>query len=162
MKVLPPLFISLLICFYGNSQPVSIELISSGGTNSIFQNGSVSQSIGECFVTGDNNSLITNAGFQQGFSLITSIGQIEGENKLVKITAFPNPTLDDVRLIIDGDFIDFHDWKIDLFSSDYRLIESKTILVENQIIPLKHLPVGVYFLQVSSKNTRHFFKIIKN
>jgi hypothetical protein len=162
MKILTPFFISSLISFCGYCQSVSIELISSGGINSVLQNGSVSQSIGECIVSGENNPAITNSGFQQGISLITSIGQIENENHQIKITAYPNPTLDDVRLKAEGDFIDFHNWKIDLFSSDYRLIESKTTKVENQIIPLKHLPVGMYFLQVSSKNTRHFFKIIKN
>jgi hypothetical protein len=161
MKRIASLSFSLLISFSVLSQSLSIELISSGGNFSEFQSGSVCYSIGECVVTGENNPSITNAGFQQGIDLITSIDEILNWNQLLRIKAFPNPTMDNVRLSMEGEDLFNPDWQLSLFSSDYKLIRSNINLNVDQTISFDFLAPGIYFLQITSDKSQQFLKIIK-
>lgn len=162
MRSLPPyiIFPCFFIPLFGFGQSVSIELISSGGGTAINPSVSFSYSIGESIVTADNTSLITNAGFQQGVYLLTSIGSILNENSTFLVSAYPNPTTDILNFRFQGNVSFPFDWVIEVFSSDAKKLN---VPINNQdhTVSLANLANGIYFITIGTTQNRQVFKVVK-
>ena len=73
---------------------------------------------------------------------------------------FPNPSIGDVTLQMEG--IPPADLNYQLYSQRGQLLATHTILTHETVIPLQHLPAGVYFLKVEDGHGDFSsFKIIK-
>jgi opacity protein-like surface antigen len=134
--------------------------VASGG-NGTGTGGTVSYSIGQIdyiSATGSNGS--TNQGVQQPieFFQTSSIGEIGNE---IQLTLGPNPTFDNITLFYeDSKKINL---QYELFDINGKLIISSTPLKNKNVIELRELQTGNYFLKVSLENNEiKSFKIIKH
>jgi hypothetical protein len=148
----------LLICVpYTFSQ----ESINTSGSNATGSGGTVSYSVGQlAFTAISSNSGTVSQGVQQACEIYT-IGLKETELN-ISLTAFPNPTLENLTLEIrdnNNDKLTF--MFLDLQS---KLLESGQITSPKTQIETSHLSLGIYFLDIYNHENKKVqsFKIIKN
>ena len=134
--------------------------VASGG-NGTGTGGTVSYTIGQIdyiSATGTNGS--TNQGVQQPieFYPTNSIGEI-GNN--IQLSLGPNPTFDYITLFYENS--DNVNLQYELFDVNGKLIITATPLKNENLIQLRELQTGNYFLKVSRENNEiKTFKIIKH
>jgi hypothetical protein len=123
--------------------------------------GTVSYTIGQIdyiSTTGSNGS--TNQGVQQPieFFQTNSIGEIGDE---IHLSLGPNPTFDNITLFYENsENVNLH---YELFDVNGKLIITTTPLKDENLIQLRELLTGNYFLKVSRENNEiKTFKIIKH
>ena len=136
------------------------SVVSAGGI-ATGSNGNASYSIGQIGYTNFKSSAgFVNMGVQQPYEFFT-VGVDNFPNITLKANIYPNPTLNDVNILID-----------DLFSKSlgYEMFDIQGKRVQNGVIsdlitnlPMQALTPGTYTLGILDKDKAiKFFKIIKN
>ncbi len=135
---------------------------SSTGGNASNQDGSISYSIGQVFVSQASSSKFSIApGVQQPYE-ITILNGIEDVNLHVSLKTYPNPTVDILNISIDNlnDTI-----MLNLFSLNGKMIYDMQMTSKNSEIDMQNLSSGIYLLCATYKTSGikfKTFKIIKN
>ena len=128
------------------------------GGNVSTKSGSISYSVGQVLYTTNSGTMLSVAqGVQQPFE----ISVIQG--KIIDITcvAYPNPTIDILKLNVDN--FQFYTLYYQLYDILGRLIEHKRITSKETLITTKSLMQATYVLKITDNgNIFKTFKIIKN
>ena len=146
LKQLTPLFFLLL-----NTVLTAQETFSSSGFNSNGNSGLISYSVGQVsvgFFTGNNGSLTH--GVQQPYEIFSTTGD-DILNINLKLTAYPNPTIDQLFLRIEniqGKFFNYQ-----LFNMQGKLLLIDKCENNKTHINLNELPPNTYLLSISENNT---------
>jgi hypothetical protein len=146
LKQLTPLFFLLL-----NTVLTAQETFSSSGFNSNGNSGLISYSVGQVsvgFFTGNNGSLTH--GVQQPYEIFSTTGD-DILNINLKLTAYPNPTIDQLFLSIEniqGKFFNYQ-----LFNIQGKLLLIDKCENNKTNINLNEFPPNTYLLSISENNT---------
>jgi hypothetical protein len=146
LKQLTPLFFLLL-----NTVLTAQETFSSSGFNSNGNSGLISYSVGQVsvgFFTGNNGSLTH--GVQQPYEIFSTTGD-DILNINLKLTAYPNPTIDQLFLSIEniqGKFFNYQ-----LFNIQGKLLLIDKCENNKTHINLNKFPPNTYLLSISENNT---------
>lgn len=140
------------------------EAISVSGGDASGSGGSAGYSIGQVVYTtntGPNGSV--SQGVQQPYeiSVVTEVEKTKGIELL--ISAFPNPTISLLTLIIETPSgIDLRSLSYQLFSMNGTLLKTNKIIGNQTLIEMNNRVSATYFLSVTNENkTLKTFKIIK-
>lgn len=161
MKRNQPSFLFFLItCISFTANSYSQESIVASGGNAAGAGGTASYSIGQMVYTSlpgsDKNAI---QGVQQPYE-ITTLGTNEFTEIKLSMTAYPNPAIDELNLVVDNDKLDLSYALFDIngkiVSQDLKITTSETR------VSMQGLNRGIYFL-VINKDTKNIktFKIIK-
>lgn len=136
------------------------ESVNASGGDASGGGGTCAYSIGQIVCTTNSASVGSVAmGVQQPYeiSVLTSINQ---SSLNFEIIVFPNPATDFLNLKIENaELLDF-DFK--LFDVNGRLVESRGVNVDNEVVDMHCLPSSTYFLKVFKRDLEvKNFKIIK-
>ena len=137
------------------------ESANSSGGNASGSGGTVAYSIGQVFYTSNSGSSGTvDQGVQHAYE-IYSVG-INETNLNISLTAFPNPTTENLTLQIS----DFINEKLfyQLYDLQGKLLTSGQVTAKQTQINTSSLPSATYFINVvNQENIKvQSFKIIKN
>ena len=152
----------LILLILGLTNIQAQETVLTTGGDATGSDGSMSYSVGQIVYTtntGTNGYVLQ--GIQQPFEITTTldIKEIEGIN--LKCSIYPNPTPD--NLILEIDEYDNKEILYQLYNFSGKLIESKKLKNNRNIITMKDLVPSTYFLKViSNQKEIKTFKIIKN
>ena len=155
-------FLLLFIAsFLFASSSYSQENIVVAGGSGTGTGGSVSYSVGQIAYTslpGSGGSV--SEGIQQPYEIAT-LGNDEFTEISLLMTAYPNPTVDILNLVVIDQKWD--DLSCNLFDSNGRLVSKKIKVSSSETaVSMQELNQGIYFLVVSNSNkTIKTFKIIK-
>lgn len=153
-----------VILFIGCSLPAlyAQKTILASGGNISGTDGSVSYSVGQVVYTtagGTNGSVAQ--GVQQPYEISVVSGVAEAKAVSLLCSAYPNPTIDHVKLKVDDYTI--ADLNYQLYDISAKLIESKKVSAAETIISMENLVPATYFIKVMQNNREvKIFKIIKN
>ena len=135
--------------------------VNATGSNASGSGGSVSYSVGQVVYTtntGTNGSVAQ--GVQQPFEIFT-VG-IKETALNISLTAFPNPTMDNLTLQIS----DYNNEKLSyqLFDMQGKQLSNGQIVAQQTQINMNSLPTATYFVNVVNQENKKVqsFKIIKN
>lgn len=155
LKLISLLF--LFLCFEFTS--AQSGFVTTGGETTSNE-GSITFSIGQNFY---DSTTLSPDGFyylNQGLQ-IPYIEFIPLKIKL-DVLAYPNPTIDNLNLLILDYEKQNQDLQYFLFSIDGKLVMNNKITSELTSINMQHLPKAIYLLQVFGSVLQANFKIIKN
>lgn len=123
--------------------------------------GSSSYSIGQIAYTSlPGSSVQILQGVQQPYEIVT-LGNDEFTGINLVMTAYPNPTIDILNLIVSND--NWKDLSYNLFDTNGKIISKNSkITTSETTVSMQGLSQGIYFLAISDNNkTLKTFKIIK-
>jgi hypothetical protein len=155
IKNLPCALIIILFCIPGKAQ--QLQAITSAGNYAFNSTGSISWTLGEPVIKACNTSeSVLTQGFQQIFISISSVGQ--AKNALFSISAWPNPTSDNVILAVDNT----EKLIYQLFDINGKLIRSGKIESASTSVDVSLLGPSIYFIIILKDNIEvKTFKLIK-
>lgn len=136
------------------------EVVATAGGSHSTENLQVSWTLGELSIhTISNDELILTQGFHQTkYSIIV----VEDDNDDIELTIYPNPTRDNIYLLIKSE-LDFSDWKFVLYDLKGAIIQTSSIQSDRTQISMRNLAPAGYILKVMDKSKSiKTFKIIKN
>lgn len=153
---------SIAFLLFGLGGLYAQESPTAAGGDAAGSGGSVAYSVGQVVYTtntGTNGSVAQ--GVQQPYE-ISIVSGVENITKIaIELTAYPNPTKDNLILRIEDD--EFLALSFELYDLQGKLLESSKLLNNNHIIKMEHLPKATYFLKVNNnKSSIKTFQIIKN
>jgi hypothetical protein len=131
------------------------------GGQAIGAGGTVSYSIGQIdYINTNSSSGTITQGVQQPYEILQYTG-IEETNISLSVTAFPNPTSTNVKILIKNNT---------LLNFTYTLcnVQGQVIINENikdveTIVPMMELASGIYVIRIVNNNKEvSTYKIIKN
>jgi len=136
------------------------ETVLATGADAAGSGGKVSYSVGQIAYTsqaGSNGSV--SQGVQQPYEIFATVG-IENVNINLEMSAFPNPTADNLTLTIND--IEFSNVKFKLVDATGKFLLEKMITDNQTTIDLSNYSSGIYFLNIQKgKSEIKSFKIIK-
>jgi len=136
------------------------EAVLATGGNAAGSGGKVSYSVGQIAYTsqaGSNGSV--SQGVQQSYE-ITNVG-IENVNINLEMSAFPNPTTDNLTLRIN-DF-EISNLTFQVFDVNGKLLQEKKIAGNQTVIDFGKYSSGIYFLKIrQGKVEVKSFKVVRN
>jgi hypothetical protein len=149
--------ITLTILFFTAANAQKSIVVSGGKATG--SNGSVAFSVGQISYRNLSGIKTTN-GVQQPYEILV-LGNDNFEEISLQMKVFPNPTTNNLSLIIA---VDFEKCFYNLYDIDGRFISKyQKITTSETLISLVNNPSGIYFLEVISENKKlKTFKIIKN
>lgn len=137
-------------------------VLAAGGNALLAGQGSVSYSVGQvvyCTNTGTTGSV--SQGVQQPFEISVMTGFKEYAGIDLLISAYPNPTADNLILTFNNSKIS--DYAFQLFDFSGKLIESRELTCNQANIDFSNLDPAIYCLKVfENRKEIKVFKIIKN
>ena len=152
--------LSLLLLSCGIAVQAQQTSVAAGASAS-GSGGNVSYSVGQVVYTTNNG---TNGSVSQGIQKayeIIPLGITE-KNQSVLLTAYPNPTTNNLTL----DIKDYKNEKLSYELIDYqgKILISKQISGKQTQVNTESLPSGVYIIKILDQKNSNFqiFKIIKN
>jgi len=149
----------LLIVFF--TGVYAQEAVLATGGNAAGSSGKVSYSVGQIAYTsqaGSNGSV--SQGVQQPYEIFATVG-IENVNINLEMSAFPNPTTDNLILTIN-DF-EISNLTFQVFDVNGKLLQEKNIADNQTAIDFGKYSSGIYFLKIrQGKVEIKSFKVIKN
>jgi len=152
------LLLLLTGCFTGVWAQEAILATSSEAAGS---GGTVSYSVGQIAYTsqaGSNGSVLQ--GVQQPYEIFSAVG-IENANIKLEMSAFPNPTTDNLTLTIND--LEFSNLTFQVFDVNGKLLQGKKIAGNQTAIDFGKYSSGIYFLKImQGKVEIKSFKVIKN
>lgn len=105
------------------------------------------------------NGLMTSNGIQLSNGYYAQqeleVLSVEKPSMLSKITLYPNPALNEIRLTISTNV------KVTIIDLNGREIKSGQLTPSNNFINVSDLTTGTYIVNVSSKNKTNNYKLIK-
>lgn len=154
------LFALFLLCMSFTSLYAQ-EITNTTGGRATGNGGSATYSVGQVvFTTQSESGGTVTQGVQQPYEILVVTG-IELSDIQLGISAYPNPTTDFLTLKIDKH--DFKDLELQLYNSQGRLLEQKTIVFQETKIEMQNLVPATYFVRIMEENqVIKNFKIIKN
>lgn len=146
------------LCMYGQS--IKPDVIASSGGYYESKIGTLSWTLGECIPeTFSNGSFTLTQGFQQGiYTINTSTDNTENQ---LKITVYPNPAIDFIRLEIQPSLHNIYSFV--LTDSNGKFLKQEKITSERTKIELVGYSSNAFILNVFTANKMLLksFKIIK-
>jgi hypothetical protein len=136
------------------------ELVSSSGNSFINAKGTIHYSVGELMVeTYNNGSNYLTQGFHQPKLTVTSISEMN--NDKINVVVFPNPTSDELKLIINLDKLE--NIRFELYDLNGMKIIQDDIRNTETTLELNNLKSSIYILRIFKDNKKiSTYKIIKN
>jgi hypothetical protein len=157
----PSFLFFLIICISFAVNSYSQESIVVSGGNAAGTGGTASYSIGQIAYTSlpgsDKNAI---QGVQQPYE-ITKLGTNEFTEISLTMTAYPNPAVDELNLVVDIDKLDHLSYG--LFDINGKIVSQNLKIAASETrVSMQGLNRGIYFL-VINKDTKNIktFKIIK-
>lgn len=151
----------LITCIFSITNSYSQESIVVTGGNASGAGGTASYSIGQIAYTVlpglDQNAI---QGVQQPYE-ITTLGNNEFAEIKLTMTAYPNPVIDELSLVVNDDTLD--DLSYGVFDINGKTVSQNLKVTSSETrVSMQGLNQGVYFL-VINKNAKNIktFKIIK-
>ncbi|MES2592778.1 MAG: T9SS type A sorting domain-containing protein [Bacteroidota bacterium] len=162
---MPHLKIKLSILLYfcvGLTAVYAQKTVLTSGGNNTGAAGSVSYSVGQAVYTNAIGTSGTLAqGVQQPYEISVVLGLADVKVINLSCSAYPNPTIDQVKLKVDNYKIE--DLNYQLYDINAKLLESRKISTPETIISMENLIPATYFIKVIQSNKEvKIFKIIKN
>lgn len=146
------------LCMYGQS--IKPEVIASSGGYYESNIGAINWTLGECITeTFSNGTFTLTQGFQQGvYEINTAIDNTENQ---LKITVYPNPAIDFIRLEIQPSLHNIYSFV--LTDSNGKCLKQEKITSERTKIELVGYSSNAFILNVFTANQMLLksFKIIK-
>ncbi len=138
------------------------ETVPATGGDASGSGGTVAYSVGQVVYTtntGTNGSIAQ--GVQQPYEISTVTGVDNMPEIQIELTAYPNPTKDNLMLRVEDD--SFSDLSFELYDMQGKLLESNKLISNSVTIKMEHLSRATYFLRVNNnKLLIKTFQIIKN
>lgn len=162
MKGKQQIFLLFLItCIASTANSYAQESIVASGGNAAGAGGTASYSIGQIAYTSlpgsDQNAI---QGVQQPYE-ITTLGTNEFTEISLAMTAYPNPAVDELNLVVDTNKLDHLSYE--LFDINGKTVSQNLGITTSETrVSMQGLNQGIYFLVVNT-NTKKIktFKIIK-
>jgi hypothetical protein len=157
LRILTTLIASLLLSVFAQAQ----ESINAAGGIGSGSGGTVAYSIGQALYTTNNGNNGSEAqGVQHAYEIYT-VGIKETKLNIL-LTAFPNPTTDNLTLQIS----DYNNEKLSyqLFDIQGKQLSNGKIVSQQTQININSIPVATYFIHIINQENKKVqsFKIIKN
>jgi hypothetical protein len=151
--------ISVFIALSVSAQTTKQEVIASAGGYNTSGTLAISWTLGETIIpTFTSGSLILTHGFQQDI-WITAVE--ENLENLVKVTIFPNPASDNIKI----NFEEPLDGEVNVYLLDSQGKLVKTDVIENATteteMNLQDIPAGVYYLKLIKEKSSNVYKVVK-
>lgn len=138
------------------------ESVHTTGSEASGSGGSVSYSVGQVAFqthTGINGSVAE--GVQQPYEISVVTGIEEAHSINLSVTAFPNPTIDNLILSINE--FDNSNLSYQLYDMNGKLLKNQKITGSHTSIDMSNLVPANYLVKITqTNNTIKTFKIIKN
>lgn len=147
---------ALGLCSYAQQASVSI------GGNASGSGGSASYTAGQvAYIPSSGSQGSSTPGVQQPFEIFV-VTEIESVHNIkLEISAFPNPTVNDLTLTVNG--VEFTKLSFQLFDMSGNLIQKGRIEGRISVIHMKEFIPASYFLKITQGNQNlKTFNIIKN
>ncbi len=162
MKLAKTIISSLLFVVVGLLNVSAQEGVNASGGEASSADGTVNYSIGQVFYAEDNDAdgSVT-PGVQHAYDISVSDGIEEAEGINLAMTAFPNPTIEQLTLSVE----DFNNEELSyqLFDMAGKLVRNDKMIEQNTLIYMDDLERATYLLIVNKENKNiKTFKIIKN
>ncbi len=134
--------------------------VNTSGNTATGNSGNTTYSIGQLvYTTQTGTSGATSNGVQQPSEISIVLSMIKNEHQL-KATAFPNPTIDFLKLDIKG--VEFSNLKYRITDINGKTITANRITKQQTHIPMQNLTTATYFVTILKKNKNiKTFKIFK-
>lgn len=157
-KLLLILFCVLSFSFFLNAQQATMT---SGGEAS-GSGGTVSYSVGQvAYHTNSGTNYSESQGIQQPYEISVVTNTIEINGQLIEVLVFPNPSVDQLTLTLEGILI--NEVTYELYDLQGRRIANQPVNSDKTDIDVSYLPPATYFLKVlQGQQTITHFKILKN
>ncbi len=158
-------YLSLLILIYflyGLPALYAQNAVPAAGGNVTGAGGSVSYTVGQTVYTalGGPSGYVTQ-GCQQPYEVIVLTGSPEVDGIQLDIKAFPNPTTDFIRLVLNRD--NPENWRYRLYNNQGVLLQERVMSGREMVIPMDGLPPAAYILHIfHNQREINSFIIIKN
>ena len=151
-----------ILFFFGLNHLHAQEAVPTAGGNVLGSGGSVSYTVGQIFyqTQSDTDGSVAE-GVQQPYeiSVITAIQ--ETKNIILSVSAYPNPTKDNLTLNISE--LDLSGLSYQLFNFQGSILQNEIITSPKTIIKMSNYLPASYFIKVIKNNEEvKTFKIIKN
>jgi len=159
IKSNPILFLTAGLLWAGFTQ--AQESANTSGSDATGTGGTVAYSVGQAVYTSNTGSTGSVAqGVQQSY-VISTVG-IKETALNISLTAFPNPTANNLTLQI-GDF-NYEKLSYQLFDMQGKQLSNGQIVAQKTQINMDSLPAAAYFVNVVNQENKNVqsFKIIKN
>jgi hypothetical protein len=158
------LFIVFLLTI-GLTELYAQEAVPASGGNASGSGGTVSYTLGQVVYTtniGANGS--TAQGVQQPYEISIVTGLEPANGITLQLSAYPNPTIDDLNLKIDASAsLNWQSLSCQLLDANGKSLEYFNITDVITLIKMSGLPMATYYLKITENNTIiKTFKIIKN
>ncbi len=154
--------VTILMMFVFTSFLYSQEAVATAGGDASGSGGSVSFTIGQVFYkTVSVSGGVATEGVQQPFEIIVETGIEDAKDIDLRLSAYPNPTKDNLTLRI----VDYErdNLSYQLYDVSGQIVKNKKITGNETLIQMSGLSKSVYILNVTDKNkVIKTFKIIKN
>lgn len=150
----------LMLFSFGITSMIAQENFVSSSDNATGASGTSSFSVGQTFYTTTQNANGSlSEGVQQAFEIET-LSNPEFELVKLGVKTYPNPTTD--RLILSVEEIDVKNTSFEIHDVHGRLVISKAIDSNTNVIEMSSYASGIYILTMKMQNTPlKTFKIIK-
>ena len=152
-------FSILLLISIGLTKLNAQDVVTASGGNASGSGGSISYTVGQVVYTSNKSSSGSiSQGVQQPYeiSIVSGIEDLQG----ITLTAFPNPTTNNLTLKIENK--EENQFSATLFDINGRQLSKQVISNSETTIPMEQFNVSTYFLKVfDSKKEIKTFKIIK-
>ena len=151
----------ITVLFISLSAMAQSNTLAAGG-DATGSDGSVSYSLGQIdyiYATGSGGS--ANQGVQQPFEIFEVLSTEEVNHIQVVAGVFPNPTVNNVTLVIKNVPVD--DMSYHLYDMNGRMLLEQKLRDSETMIPMERFASATYFLSVVDQGSLlKTFKIIKN
>jgi len=153
-------FIILGMCF--TFKLSAQQSTNTSGGNSSGTGGTVSFSVGQInYTTNIGTSGSACQGVQQPYEIFTVTSVDEAKDLNINLSAFPNPTFDNLTLKIES--ASTKNLSYSLFDMNGKLLASQKLEGAETKIAMNNYAAATYFIKISeNNNTIKTFKIIKN
>jgi hypothetical protein len=163
-------YIKVKLCFtlclslclkWGHAQ----ETLPASGDNVSGTGGNVSYTVGDIYISNKGTTGSVDQGVQQPFEISVFTGIEVAKEIILTCSAYPNPTIDNLILKIEG--IELEELFILLCDLSGKILENKKIENNETIISMSDLVSGTYFLKIMQTQKTgtlpeiKIFKIIK-
>ena len=149
----------LLVISLGLTKLNAQEAVTASGGNASGSGGSINYTVGQVVYTSNKSSSGSiSQGVQQPYeiSIVSEIEDLQG----ITLTAFPNPTTNNLTLKIDNK--EEKQFVASLFDINGKLLLKQVVSNIETTVPMEQFSVSTYFLKVfDGKKEIKTFKIIK-
>lgn len=150
-------FLLLFLALKSYGQISDLSIVASSGGASVTPGLNASWTVGESFTEELSNSSYCMAqGFHQGAVAVVAM-DVTDPLQDNTITAFPNPTHDQVTVRL-AEYISTAQWNLELLSIDGKVIHSQVIESASADIDFTSYRCGTYLIKIS--NNASFSKVI--